>query len=175
MNEALRYPIGRFEKPGVISDDERAELVRRLREMPLALRAATRGLTAQQQDTPYRDGGWTVAQVVFHLGDSHANFLIRLKLGLAEERPTVRPYDENAWLTTGDALSSTVDESLAFVDALHRRLDRIASAVDASRGARTLLHPESGEFTIDQLLANYAWHGEHHVAHITALRARRGW
>ncbi len=175
MSETLRYPIGRFAKPARVSDAERAILVARLRALPGALRKAVDNLDAQQQDTPYRDDGWTVRQVVFHLGDSHANFLIRLKLGLTEDRPTIRPYDENLWLTTGDAVASSIEDSLSFVDALHHRIHSIAVSVDATLGARTLVHPENGEFTVDQLLANYAWHGDHHVAHITALRTRRGW
>ncbi len=175
MSEDLRYPIGPFEQPGQVSNTERAGYVARLRDLPSAMRAAVHGLRADQLDTPYREGGWTVRQVAFHLGDSHLNFLMRLKLGLTERRPIIRPYDENAWLATGDAFSSSIEESLAFVDALHQRLDAITSSVDASLGARTVVHPETGEFTVDQLLAMYAWHGDHHVAHITALRARHGW
>jgi len=174
MSDALRYPIGRFDKPVRVSDAERAAHVARLRALPSALRAAVQGLHADQLNTPYRDGGWTVRQVAFHLGDSHVNFLMRLKLGLTEHRPIIRPYDQNQWLATGDALSSTIEESLAFVDALHQRLNAVTSSVDATSGARTIVHPETGESTVDQLLAMYAWHGDHHVAHITALRARHG-
>jgi uncharacterized damage-inducible protein DinB len=175
MSDDLRFPIGRFEKPTHVSAAQRASFVERLRVLPATLRAAVSGLDAAQQHTPYRDGGWTVHQVVFHLGDSHANFLIRLKLSLTEERPTIRPYDENLWLATGDALTATLDDSLAFLDAMHHRLVAVAAAVNDTLGARTLVHPQSGEFTVNQLLAMYAWHGDHHVAHITALRARRGW
>ena len=150
-------------------------MVARIRELPIHLRASVHGLTAEQLDTPYRDGGWTVRDVVHHIGDSHLNALVRFKLGLTEVSPTVRPYDENLWLQTGDALNADVNEALDFVDAMHRRLSAVVSSIDDTAAVRTIVHPESGEQTLAQLLAHYAWHGDHHVAHITALRERRRW
>lgn len=174
-HDDLRYPIGRFERPVHSDDATRAEWVAQLAAMPAQLRAAVHGLHDAQLETPYRDGGWTVRQVVYHLGDSHLNCLARLMLGLTEHAPTIRPYDEGAWVQAGAAAGDTIDESLEFVRVLHARLVRVAGTVTAERGARTIVHPDNGALSIDVLLALYAWHGAHHVAHITALRTRRGW
>ena len=170
-----RYPIGPFKRPASLSPDERAALVHRVGTLPAALRGAVQGLSDSRLDTPYREGGWTVRQVVLHVGDSHLNALTRFKLALTEERPTIRPYDENAWLETADMAGTSVEQGLAFVAEIHRRLHLLAGSITAETATRTLVHPESGEQTVDQLLANYAWHGDHHVAHITALRSARGW
>lgn len=173
--DSLRYPIGRFVRPAHVTDAARAECVTQLAALPVQLRAAVRGLDAAQRDTPYRDGGWTVRQVVYHLGDSHLNFLARLMLGLTEDAPTIRAYDESGWVQVGDAAGDSIDDALEFIDVLHARLVRVARTVTAAHGARTIVHPENGPLSLDVLLALYAWHGAHHVAHITELRARRGW
>ncbi len=174
-NDSLRYPIGRFVRPVNATDASRAECIAQLAALPAQLRAAVHGLDAAQRDTPYRDGGWTVRQVVYHLGDSHLNCLARLMLGLTEEAPTIRVYDESAWVQVGDAAGDSIDEALEFLDVLHARLVRVARTVTAVTGDRTIVHPENGSLSLDVLLALYAWHGAHHVAHITELRARRGW
>ncbi len=175
MSADLRYPIGQFSKPDTVSAAERERMVERIRLLPVRLRASVTGLSSEQLDTPYRDGGWTVREVVHHIGDSHLNALVRFKLGLTESAPTVRPYDENLWLQTGDAINVNLEEALDFVDAMHRRFTAVVSSIDDQAGMRTIIHPESGEHTLAQLLANYAWHGDHHVAHITGLRERTGW
>jgi uncharacterized damage-inducible protein DinB len=175
VSAELRYPIGQFSKPDTVSAAERERMVDRIRVLPARLRASVNGLSSQQLDTPYRDGGWTVREVVHHIGDSHLNALVRFKLGLTESTPTVRPYDENLWLQTGDAINANIDEALDFVDAMHRRFTAVVSSIDDEGSLRTIIHPDSGEQTLAQLLANYAWHGDHHVAHITALRERNGW
>jgi hypothetical protein len=171
----LRYPIGRFVAPSSTSASDRASAVARLRALPASLRVAVAGLDAAQLDTPYREGGWTVRDVVQHLGDSHLNALARVMLALTEERPVVRLYDETAWVRVGTTASYTIEHALAFMDALQVRLADVADTVDHALGARELEHPQSGIFTLDRLLALYAWHGDHHVAHITRLRERRGW
>lgn len=175
MTDDLRYPIGRFSKPEKLTDGERAACVERIRALPLRLRDAVRGLSTEQLETRYRDEGWTVRQVVHHLGDSHINCLVRFKLGLTELTPLIKTYDENLWLETADARTESVDNLLSFVAALHMRLDAVVSGIDSQSGSRVIEHPESGLWTLDQLLAMYAWHGDHHVAHITSLRSRRGW
>ena len=175
MNVDVRYPIGRYDKPHTVSTSERQQFVERIRVLPVRLRASVHGLTPEQLSTPYRDGGWTVREVVHHIGDSHLNALVRVKLGLTESAPTVRPYDENLWLQTGDAVDSDLDEALDFVDALHRRFTAVVASIDDTASLRTIVHPESGEHTLAHVIANYAWHGDHHVAHITALRERNGW
>jgi uncharacterized damage-inducible protein DinB len=174
-DESLRYPIGRFERPANVTDASRAECIAQLAAIPAQLHAAVHGLDDAQQHTPYRDGGWTVRQVVYHLGDSHLNCLARLMLGLTEEAPVIRVYDESAWVQVGDAAGDTMDEALEFITVLHARLVRVARTVTTTTGARTIVHPENGPLSIDVLLALYAWHGAHHVAHIAGLRARRGW
>lgn len=170
-----RYPIGPFALPAQLSDEERALLAERMRVLPERLLRSVAHLDATQLDTPYRDGGWTVRQVVHHLGDSHANALMRFKLGLTEVRPVIRPYDENTWLQTADVTTTPLGDALDFVEVLHRRLYAIARSITAESGAREIVHPDSGILTVDQLLAMYAWHGDHHVAHLTTLRVQQSW
>lgn len=174
-DETLRYPIGRFVAPATVTSATRADHVERLATLSARLRASVADLSDAQLDTPYREGGWTVRQVVQHIGDSHLNFLARLALGLSESSPVIRPYDEDAWVRLGDAAAQPLGEQLAFVDVLHRRIVALARTVNDATGVRPIVHPDSGTFTVDVLLALYAWHADHHVAHITALRARRGW
>jgi hypothetical protein len=170
----LRYPVGPF-VPAKPSASRRAADIAALAELPKALRAAVAGLDESQLDTPYRPGGWTVRQVVHHVADSHMNALIRLKLALTEDNPTIKPYDENAWATLADA-RLPIDLSLSLVDAVHARWDALNRGLADADFSRTYVHPEHGKtFTIDVLLQTYGWHSRHHVAHITTLRARQGW
>jgi uncharacterized damage-inducible protein DinB len=172
----LRYPIGKFFYDGEMSPRRRAECVDRIAAAPERLRAAVAGLTVAQLDTPYRDGGWTVRQVVHHVPDSHMNAYTRLRLALTETSPTIRPYEEARWAELPDARSAPIEISLSLLEALHHRWVALLRQLGPAEGARTFLHPEHNRlFTIDELLAMYAWHGEHHVAHITSLRRRMGW
>ncbi len=171
----LKYPIGRFEFTGPLSEDERLECIRRIEAAPARLRAAVDDLSVEQLDTRYRPGGWTVRQVVHHLPDSHLNSYTRFRLALTENDPTIRAYDEAAWAELHDARSGPVGMSLDLLDALHRRwagLLRNMSDGDFGRGFR---HPELGTVTLDRNVALYAWHGRHHIAQITSLRQRREW
>ena len=170
-----RYPVGRFHPPETIDAALRASFVDTLEGIPAALRTAVSGLDAARLDTPYRDGGWTVRQVVHHLPDSHLNGYVRLKLALTEDAPTVRPYDEARWAETPEARGGDVAMSLTLLDALHLRWVACLRSLPEPAFARTLVHPESGRWTVDGLLALYAWHGRHHVAQITSLRAGMGW
>ena len=171
----LRFPVGRYQRPEELSNDQRREAIAVIAATPAELRAAVRGLSDAQLDTPYRPDGWTVRQVVHHIPDSHANALIRLKLGLTEDTPTVKPYDEAAWAKLEDARSTPIETSLSIVDGLHDRWVRVLNAMSPADFKRTLNHPENGVMTLDHLLALYAWHSKHHVAHITNLRRRNGW
>ena len=173
----LRYPIGRFERPVSITAAERAAFIQTVAGTPAALREAVRGLDDAQLDTPYRPDGWTVRQLVHHLPDSHLNSYVRFKLALTETEPTIKPYDEKAWAELPDGRSPLVTESLALLDALHARWVYLLRAMAPADFARTLVHPErpGAPMTLDVMLALYAWHGRHHVAHITALRERQGW
>lgn len=176
MSDDPRYPIGRFRAPATPPKPaERAALIDRIAAVPEALRMATEGLTEAQFDTPYRDGGWTVRQVVHHLPDSHLNAYTRVKLALTEMEPTVKPYDEVAWAQLPDTVRTPVSTSLLLLDALHARWVTLWRSLDEAAFGRTLRHPEAGVQRVDTLLALYAWHGDHHVGHVTHLRAREGW
>jgi uncharacterized damage-inducible protein DinB len=173
--EELRFPVGRFQRPAALSNDERRAAIDVIVAAPAKLRAAVRGLDDAQLDTPYRPDGWTVRQVVHHVPDSHANAFIRFKLALTEDTPTIKPYNEAAWANLEDSRSTPIETSLTLLDALHDRWMRILNAMSPSDFERQLTHPDSGRVTLDQLLALYAWHSKHHVAHITSLRERNGW
>ncbi len=170
-----RYPIGKFQRPDVLSDAERPPLIADIAAAPSALRRAVSGLADAQLDTPYRKGGWTVRQVAHHLPDSHVNAYVRFKLALTEETPRIGTYEEALWAELPEARTAPVTMSLDLLDALHARWVAMLRAMDVSHFRRTLRHPETGVMTLDQMLALYAWHGKHHTAQITALRAREGW
>ena len=171
----FRFPVGRFQRPASLSNEQRREAIDAIAIAPAKLRDAVRGLSDVQLDTPYRPDGWTVRQVVHHLPDSHANAFIRFKLGLTEDTPMIKPYNEAAWAQLEDARTTPIETSLSLVDGLHDRWVRLLNAMSSSDFERSLNHPENGVMTLDQLLALYAWHGKHHVAHITSLRSRHGW
>jgi len=172
----LRYPIGKFTYDGDMTDARRAECIRRIGAAPGRLRAAVTGLDDAQLDTPYRPGGWTVRQVVHHVPDSHLNAYTRIRLALTEDTPTIKPYEEARWAELPDARSLPVEISLRLLEALHARWVPLLERLGPGDAARPLRHPEHGRLmTIDELLAMYAWHGDHHAAHITSLRERMGW
>jgi DinB superfamily len=171
----LRYPIGPFQYDGPYTDAQRQHLIDQIEEAPAKLRAAVEGLSAQQLETPYRPGGWTVRQVVHHLPDSHLNSYIRFRLALTEEEPTIKPYYEDRWAELDDARLAPIDISLTLLEALHRRWVLLLRALTSEDLARTFLHPELGLVSLDKNVSLYAWHGRHHVAHITSLRERMGW
>jgi uncharacterized damage-inducible protein DinB len=172
----LRYPVGRFGVEGEITPARRESWISEVAEAPGLLRAAVLGLSDTQFDSPYREGGWTVRQVVHHLPDSHLNAYVRFKLALTEENPTIRPYEEARWAELPDTAGTQIGVSLMLLEALHRRWVVLLRALTEPQWARTLFHPEhQKDFRLDGLLALYAWHGRHHVAHITALRDRMGW
>jgi hypothetical protein len=171
----LRYPIGRHQRPASLSDAQRRTAIDAIGATPENLREAIRGLDDNQLDTPYRPDGWTVRQVVHHVPDSHANAYIRFKLALTEDTPTIKPYDEAAWAKLEDSRTTAIETSLTLLAALHDRWVRILRSMKPADFSRKLNHPENGIMTLDQLLAMYEWHGKHHVAHVTNLRARNGW
>jgi uncharacterized damage-inducible protein DinB len=170
-----RYPIGKFQwSGGVATAAERAERIAQIEGCPAGLRDAVRGLDDSQLDTPYRDGGWTVRQVVHHVPDSHMNAYVRFKLGLTEERPTIKPYDESSWAQLADS-RAPIAVSLTILESVHARWLLVLRAMRDADFAREINHPETGIQTLDRVLALYAWHGRHHIAHVTSLRERRGW
>jgi hypothetical protein len=169
-----RYPIGKFRPPAETTPAARAAQIDTLRMLPERLRAAVAGLSDAQLDTPYREGGWTVRQVVHHFGDSHANSYVRFKLALTEDWPTIKTYDEAAWARTPDT-KQAIEPSLVFVAGLHQRLVAVLESMTDADFERGFNHPERGRITLAHNLAIYDWHSRHHVAHITSLRERMGW
>ncbi|HEV2176257.1 MAG TPA: bacillithiol transferase BstA [Terriglobia bacterium] len=171
----LRFPVGKFKWEGPITNQQRHHFIGDIEQTPARLRDAVKGLTGQQLDTPYREGGWTVRQVVHHLPDSHLNSYTRFRLALTEDAPTIKPYDEKKWAELADARTAPIEISLNLLESLHHRWAMLLRSLKTEDWARTFRHPERGPMTLDQNLALYAWHGRHHVAHITSLRERMGW
>jgi uncharacterized damage-inducible protein DinB len=170
----LRYPIGRFRMPASSLPGVRAAHIQVLRQLPERLTAAVAGLDDAQLDTPYREGGWTVRQLVHHVADSHANCYVRFKLALTEDWPTIKLYDEAAWANLADS-RMPIDVSLAMITALHARWVSLLESMSEDDFHKGFTHPENGKQNLAVVLAVYDWHSRHHTAHVTALRARQGW
>ena len=174
--EDLRYPIGKFDRSkGPNTPEKRKTLIEAIAEVPELLKQALAGLNGKQLDTPYREGGWTVRQVTHHLADSHINAYVRYKLAMTEDNPTIKPYKEAAWAELADSRVTPIDVSLALVDSLHSRWVVLLRSLKPADWERNLTHPEAGLMSLDTMLGLYAWHGAHHVAHITGLRKRNEW
>ena len=170
-----RYPIGPFTAITPVSRDLRTSAIGDIAALPRRIRDAVAGLSDAQLDTPYRDAGWTVRQVVHHVADSHMNGYIRVKLALTEDNPTIKPYDENAWAPLPD-MALPVEVSLRLLEPLHERWVALYGGMAPAQFDRTFFHPEMGtSLTLDHHLQLYSWHSRHHVAHITELRRRLGW
>lgn len=170
-----RYPIGKFERLDTITDEQRKTFIKQIAEGPAHLRSAVRGLNEKQIDTPYRDGGWTVRQVVHHVADSHLNAYIRCKLALTEDSPPIKPYNEKLWAELIDARTAAIEPSLVLTESLHHRWIMLLQSLSPNDFGKAMQHPEHGIITIDFLVQLYSWHGRHHAAHITSLRERMGW
>lgn len=170
-----RFPIGKFNGQPPANAAEREKFLKDVEETPNRLRAAIQGLSEEQLNTPYRDGGWTVRQVIHHVPDSHLNSYIRFKLALTESEPTIKPYAEDRWAQLADSEITPIEVSLALLESLHRRWSLLLRSLQPEDWKKTFRHPEIGLMTLDQNLALYSWHGRHHVAHITGLRERMGW
>jgi DinB superfamily len=171
----LRYPVGKFQGKASYSESDRAALIQDIADLPAKLRSAVAGLNKQQLDTPYREGGWTVRQVVHHVADSHMNCYVRFRLALTEQNPIIKPYDEGAWAELADAKHEPPEGSLQLIESLHRRWVVLLRSFQPEDWKRTFVHPERGQGDLGTTLAMYSWHSRHHVAHITELRRRNGW
>ena len=176
MSEVIdtRYPIGRFSAPATSGPEIRAAHIQTIRLLPERLQAAVKGLNDAQLDTPYREGGWTVRQLVHHVADSHAMSYTRFKLALTEDWPTIKPYNEAAWAELADS-KLPIDDSIAMLEALHDRWVALLESMSEEDFKKGYVHPENGRQDLARALAVYDWHSRHHVAHITNLRARQGW
>lgn len=174
MSENLSYPIGEFDKNFEFTSELKQRLINDIAELPTRLHEAVDDLNDAQLDTPYRPTGWTVRQTVHHIADSHQNSLIRFKLALTEDVPTIRPYFEDRWANLADS-TLPIESSMSIIEGLHRRWTTLLDSLTDTDFARRLIHPDTGEWTLEQQLGLYAWHGRHHTAHITELRKRCGW
>jgi DinB superfamily len=172
---SLQYPVGRFTAPDVVTGAALAAAIEGIAGLPAAMRAAVSSLTHTQLETPYRPDGWTVRQVVHHVADSHMHAYVRVKFALTEESPTIRPYDEAAWSLLPDVAAVPMDVSLSLLDGIHTRWVSCLRGLSPAQFSRPFVHPELGPQPIDLSLLRYDWHGRHHVAHVTSLRARMGW
>jgi uncharacterized damage-inducible protein DinB len=171
----FRYPIGRFSPDSNPTPETRARHIDQIAGLPRRMRQAAAGLKENQLSTPYREGGWTVRQVVHHVADSHLNAYIRFKWGLTEDAPTIKPYNETTWAELKDSQLTPVEVSLTLLESLHGRWTVLLQSMQAEDFQRRFTHPDSGPHDLDWLLELYSWHGNHHVAHITSLRERMKW
>jgi uncharacterized damage-inducible protein DinB len=174
MSEDLRYPIGKFDGSREITPELRREFIQTITNLPSKIAEAVENLSDEQLDTEYRPGGWTVRQTVHHVADSHLNSYCRFKLALTEEKPTIRPYYEDRWAELADS-KLPVDVSLRLLEDIHKRWVTLLESFTEDDFKRELIHPESGDWTLDKFLGLYDWHSKHHTAHITKLRERNGW
>lgn len=171
-----RYPIGKYTPPEQITEQQISRWTEVIETMPHKMREAVNGLTAEQLDTPYREDGWTLRQVVHHTADSHMNAYIRFKLTLTEDNPTIRPYREERWAELPEARYAQIELSLKILEALHARWTLVLRYMSSTDWTRTYYHPDNKRtYRLDEALGLYAWHSEHHIAHITYFRKNTGW
>jgi len=175
ISEAIRYPIGKLEVSDTITPVQRADAIMGLAALPEQLRAAVQGLTDTQLDTTYREGSWTLRQVVHHVADSHINAYVRFRLALTEPTPTIKPYIEDRWAELIDARSMPVSVSLTLIDSLHERWVTLLRGMADEDFSKTFFHPENGVTSLAATTMIYAWHGRHHTAVILKCRERQGW
>jgi hypothetical protein len=174
--EKLKYPIGRFDRPLIITDDILNKWIADISTFPARLRAEVCDLSEEQLDTPYRPDGWTIRQVVHHCADSHMNSLTRLKLALTEDSPTIRPYFEARWAELPDSKGMPIGPSLKMIEGIHERWTVLLNNLTHEQHARTFIHPQHGiTFRVDENIGVYAWHCNHHLAHITETKKRNNW
>jgi len=174
MDEDLSYPIGKYNKNFEFTPELKKQFIGEVAELPQKLKAAIENLNDEHLDTPYRPGGWTVRQTVHHVADSHLNSLVRFKLALTEDAPTIRPYYEDRWAELADSFLP-IESSLKITENLHLRWTTLLDSMTDEDFQKKLIHPDSGLWTLEKMLALYEWHGRHHTAHITNLRARNNW
>jgi uncharacterized damage-inducible protein DinB len=170
-----RYPIGPFSPDSNPTPELRTKHIEEISALPKGFRSAVAGLSQDQLNTPYRDGGWTVKQVVHHVPDSHLNAYVRCKLALTENVPTIKPYNEDAWAKLKDSELTPIEVSLTLLESVHTRWVTLLKSLQADDFQRKLNHPEAGVMTLDRIVNLYAWHGRHHTAHITSLREKMKW
>jgi uncharacterized damage-inducible protein DinB len=175
MQKDPRYPIGRFDRNINITREVRSDFIKTIETLPSQLKKEVENLSPQQLDTPYRDGGWTIRQVVHHIPDSHVNSYVRFKLALTEDNPQIKTYEESLWAELPDTFNTPIEISLQLLDSVHKRWAILLRSLTDEQFEKTFQHPEWGNITLSKTLALYAWHSKHHLAHITELKKRMGW
>ena len=174
--EELKYPIGIYSKPQEITQELLSEYILAISTFPKTLKNEVHNLTDVQLDTPYRPGGWTIRQVVHHCADSHMNSILRFKLALTEDNPTIKPYFEDRWAELADSKSMPVDAALKMINGIHARWTVLLTSLSELELSRTFFHPESNkQYRLDETIGVYAWHCKHHLAHITAAKKTNKW
>jgi uncharacterized damage-inducible protein DinB len=175
MEKDPKYPIGKYEAQP-FSESQKKKWIADIQFLPNELEQAIENLDEAQLQTPYRDGGWTVHQLVHHLADSHMNSFIRFKLALTEDNPTIKPYEENAWSEMADVTKEPINVSITLLYALHKRWLTLLQNMSDADFEKTLFNPQRrGQLTLWEMLGIYAWHGKHHVEHIKTLKENKGW
>ncbi len=175
MQKDPRYPIGTFDKNIVVTKEMRNEFINTIESLPSQLRKEVANLSEQQLDTHYRDGGWTIRQVIHHLPDSHLNSYVRFKLALTEDNPAIKTYEEHLWAKLPDIFKTPINVSLNLLESLHKRWAILLNSLTDEQFEKTFQHPEWGKITLSKTLSLYAWHSKHHLAHITELKKKMGW
>lgn len=174
--ELLKYPIGKFEQPKTISKEILSKWITTISSFPKRLKNEVIHLTDEQLNTPYRPDGWTIRQVIHHCADSHMNSLIRLKLALTEDQPTVKPYFEERWAELADSKHIPIEPSIKMIEGIHERWSILLNNLTEEQLGRIFIHPEHGKtFRVDENIGVYAWHCDHHLAHITETKKRNNW
>ena len=175
MND-LRYPTGKYQPVDEVTPAYVEACIAEIAALPALMRKAVEGLSEQQLNTPYRPDGWTVKQVVHHVGDSHLNSIVRFKWTMTEDTPKIKAYDEKEWAASSDVPVTPVAVNLMFIEALHQKWVHLLRSLEMADWSKSFVHPDTGrQLTLGWLLGLYAWHGKHHVAHINGLRSREGW
>ena len=175
MQTDPRYPIGKFDKNIIVTSEMRNEFINTIEELSAELRKEVEPLNDEQLNTSYREGGWTVRQVVHHLPDSHLNSYVRFKLALTEDNPKIKTYEEHLWAELKDSFETPINVSLTLLESLHARWAILLRSLTDEEFSKTIQHPEWGNISLNTMLAMYAWHCKHHLAHITELKKRMGW
>jgi uncharacterized damage-inducible protein DinB len=173
--EKLKYPIGRYQVEDNINKTSIDNWIKEIESLPQRLTDAVKGLKPDQLKTPYRPDGWTVQQVAHHIADSHMNAYIRFKLALTEDNPMIKPYNEKLWAELPDSKEEDIDVSLNLIKSLHKRWSTLLKQLNEEELNKEFLHPESGMKKLNETICHYAWHGNHHLAHITSLKERMNW
>lgn len=174
--DKLKFPIGEFQKPDDLTEALIANYISDIQSFPQRLRKEVENLSDEQLDSPYRSDGWTIRQVVNHCADSHLNSFTRFKLALTEDKPTIKPYYEDRWAELADSKTMPVEPALKMLEGLHERWTVLLTSLTKEDLKKKFIHPEHGkEISLDENIGIYAWHGNHHLAHITSLKKRKNW